>query len=530
MKNNLVFIIKTSQEFIRHPKGEIVEVEPELTPLFESITDIYLPLLTLLEKYENEKKNIRLGLVLTPVLCAMLENKEIQDMYVTYLELRIALGEKEIVRCKDDSELLRVATDALNNYKIKKDNFVNKYDKNLVLAFSEYHKKGFIELLGTTGTEIFIPHYQDMPEVLSAQIETGLQAYRKSFGDFPEGFWLSELGYTPGIEKLIKAFGYSYTVLDARSVLLSDPLPSKGIFYPCRTENALATFVADPLLEDNIFGEDGYCYKDVYRNEHRDVGFELEISQLQPVVEDGQKRIATGYKYWLESFDEDKDLIYDFDKAKEQLKIDAQNFLKEKSDLLKAAASEMKDQDFVTLVCPLDAQKLHNTWGEWLIWLDFVIENACDYDLDITTCGSMVKKQYSYEKIMPYYSSENGSGYGEDLLSSKNSWMMRYVKKACERMVDLADRFPTDTGLKTRLLNLGAKELLLAQSCGLAKMIENDMYPEYAKKRFEDSINAFTDVFDALGSNTVSTEWLTTLEIYDDIFPWMNYKIFSKKQ
>ena len=40
MKKNLVFIIKTNQEFIRHPKGEIVEVEPELNSLFEAITDI----------------------------------------------------------------------------------------------------------------------------------------------------------------------------------------------------------------------------------------------------------------------------------------------------------------------------------------------------------------------------------------------------------------------------------------------------------------------------------------------------------
>jgi 1,4-alpha-glucan branching enzyme len=36
-------------------------------------------------------------------------------------------------------------------------------------------------------------------------------------------------------------------------------------------------------------------------------------------------------------------------------------------------------------------------------------------------------------------------------------------------------------------------------------------------------------VFDALGSNTVSTEWLTKLESKESIFPWMNYRIFSKK-
>ena len=60
-------------------------------------------------------------------------------------------------------------------------------------------------------------------------------------------------------------------------------------------------------------------------------------------------------------------------------------------------------------------------------------------------------------------------------------------------------------------------------------MIDNDDSPDFAQRRFKDSIIAFTMVFDALGSNTVSTEWLTKLESKESIFPWMNYRIFSKK-
>ena len=142
----------------------------------------------------------------------------------------------------------------------------------------------------------------------------------------------------------------------------------------------------------------------------------------------------------------------------------------------------------------------------------------------------MLENQYSLEKINPYFSSSNGEGYGENLLSSKNCWMMRYIRKACERMVDLADRFPTDTGLKTRLLNIGSVELMIAQSSSLAKMIDCNDNPEYAERRFKDSIEAFTQVFDSLGSNTVSTEWLTSLEAKDSLFPWMNYRVFSKKK
>ena len=60
--------------------------------------------------------------------------------------------------------------------------------------------------------------------------------------------------------------------------------------------------------------------------------------------------------------------------------------------------------------------------------------------------------------------------------------------------------------------------------------LDTDDCAEYADRRFRLSINAFTTVFDSLGSNTVSTEWLTTLENQDNLFPWINYKIFSKKK
>ena len=197
---------------------------------------------------------------------------------------------------------------------------------------------------------------------------------------------------------------------------------------------------------------------------------------------------------------------------------------------LEKAAELLPESDYVVSVCALDAGELRKSWSEWLVWFEDVMRYSSEYELKVSECCELLDKQFSLEKIYPYYSAAGGDGYGESFVSSKNSWMIRYIRKASERMIDLADRFPNDTGLKTRLLNLGAKELLLAQSVNLAKMIENEEFSDFAEKRFKDSIKAFTSVFDSLGSNTVSTEWLTTLEERDNLFPWMNYRIFSKKK
>ena len=248
-------------------------------------------------------------------------------------------------------------------------------------------------------------------------------------------------------------------------------------------------------------------------------------------MDQNEVRFETGFKYWNRNFVKGDDNLnyYSVSEAGEQAEKDAASFVQKREELLSSAAASIPDSDFVSLVCCFNSDDLRS-WNESLIWLEKVLRKFSASEVRLAFCKELLEKQYELAKISPYFSAGNGTGYGENLLSNRNSWMMRYIRKACERIVDLSDRFPNDTGLKTRLLNLGAKELMLAQSLNLAKMIENEDNADFAIKRFKDSIEAFTIVFDSLGSNTVSTEWLTRLEARDSVFPWMNYRIFCKKR
>ena len=65
----------------------------------------------------------------------------------------------------------------------------------------------------------------------------------------------------------------------------------------------------------------------------------------------------------------------------------------------------------------------------------------------------------------------------------------------------------------------------------IEKLNEIESYHQsIIKELFKDEILSFTRVFDSLASNTVSTEWLTSCERKNTIFPWLNYRIFSKKK
>ena len=531
MLKNLAFIIKSSQDFIRTNEENQPECDKlKLNSFFEAISDSYIPLLWMLERLQKDGVTCKIGLVLPPVLCSMLDDEKIQSLYVDFLDKRIALGKKEMTRCKDNKAALELASAIAERNKELKKAFTDSYQKNLIAQFAKFQKEGLLEILGTCATEIFMPYYADLPEALSAQIEMGLQSYKKYFSELPEGFYLPELGYTPGIEKLIRAYGYSYTILHSRSILLTDNPPANGIFYPVRTENSLVAYTADPFIDDQIYSEDGWSTNSLYRNENRDIGFELELKKLGPVMEEKTARCSTGYKYWKKDFNDDASVSYSIAKAQEQAQKDAAEFIQKRGELLSQAAECVKDAEYVISVCCIDEDKIRKQWSEYLIWFEALIRQAGQNDINLVFCKDDLPKASGLERIEPYYSAGTQSNYGENLLSSKNCWMMRYVRKATERMIDLAERFPSDTGLKTRLLNIGALELLLAQSSSLAKMIDDEIDAEYAERRFRLAINAFTVVFDALGSNTVSTEWLTKLELMDNLFPWINYKIFSTKK
>jgi 1,4-alpha-glucan branching enzyme len=96
-------------------------------------------------------------------------------------------------------------------------------------------------------------------------------------------------------------------------------------------------------------------------------------------------------------------------------------------------------------------------------------------------------------------------------------------------MVEIAERFPSNTGLKERALNQAAREILLVLSSDWAKMLYRQENAGYARNQIESSLRNFTTIYEALGSNYISTEWLTQLEKRHNIFPQINYRVFRRK-
>jgi 1,4-alpha-glucan branching enzyme len=61
-------------------------------------------------------------------------------------------------------------------------------------------------------------------------------------------------------------------------------------------------------------------------------------------------------------------------------------------------------------------------------------------------------------------------------------------------------------------------------------MLNTQDHAEYARGQIEMSLRNFTTIYEALGSNYLSTEWLTNLERQHNFFPGINYRVFRRKR
>lgn len=525
---SLILHINAHQGYFRHLDEEYSEKNHIL---FSSITQTFLPLLNMFANLEADGIPFKVCMTFSPILCTLLSDPVTQQSYIEWLDNLISFGECELDRLDDKSKTYSLAQKYLQQLKYTKRDFTETLNQDILSKISYYAKRGNIELLATTATNCFLPHYIDTPEAINAQIEVGIQSHKNFFDVVSEGFWLPHMGYAKGIENLLRAYGLRYTILDSHGLLFASPVPEAGIFSPVRCNNSLILFARDNETPQDITNPNGYMNNPVYRDRNKDIGYEADSTYLSKFLENGKARFSTGFKYWSYSKNADgTSSIYNPEAANRQVELDATNFLDVKAKKLAQASELLRDKD-VSLVCTFDANLFGQNWYEGIDWLEQIFRQAAvRTDISLDVCESLTTNQFSIQKIVPYMSSDAGTGYGENLLDSSNCWMMRYTHKACERMIDLSSRFTDDTGLKARSLNLAAKEVLLAQSSDWAQMLHDRNYPEYASDQFTKFILSFSTVFDSLGSNCISTEWLTKLEREHTIFPWINYHVFSPKK
>ena len=92
---------------------------------------------------------------------------------------------------------------------------------------------------------------------------------------------------------------------------------------------------------------------------------------------------------------------------------------------------------------------------------------------------------------------------------------------------DLSELVVND--LQRRALNQALRSVLLAQASDWPFIMKSGTDVEYARKRITDHLARFNYLHDCIRKNRVDERYLTALEIMDDIFPTIDYRVYTER-
>jgi len=518
-------ILEAHLPFVREFRNENDFSQAE-SWFFEAVSQTYLPLLEVFDRLENDRIPFRLGLAISPMLCHMLSDEHLLNKYLIHADKQIEFGKQELERTagSDLNKLVELHYNKLLDRRIA---FTERYGKNILKAINSYRRKGKIELLASCATHAFLPFISSNSESTQAQLEVAISCYRRHFGGCPQGFWLPQLGWTSALEPYLRAYNFSYTVVDSHALLFGQPSPLKGSFYPVKTPNG--TFI---LARDfySIREIEQIANDNTYIDNDRDAGYEHAPEIVSQFLSAAGERHRTGYKYWSKSVN-GSNALYNPKAASGKITEYARAFLEKTITRLEEVSMHMKEAPLSLYAH--NADNFGRFWYEGPQFIEAVFRMACGYrDFQFLCPSEYICKQdlSALQVSEPEFSSWGANGYAETWLDASNDWIYRHLKRSMERMTELAERFPDDTGLKERALNQAAREILLAQSSDWPDLLYKQDSTEYARSQAENALRNFTTIYEALGSNYISTEWLTSLERCHNIFPNINYRIFRRKK
>ena len=524
MSGYLALILHAHLPFVRHPEHERFLEE---NWLFEAITETYLPLLQLLERWQRDGLNPRLTLTLTPTLCSMLLDPLLQARYERHLNELIELAAKEIHRTQWEKPFHELALFYHSRFIAARDAYA-ACGRDLVGSFRQFQELGLLEIITSSATHALLPLLADHPPSLRAQVLVACDHYRACFGRDPRGIWLPECAYVESLEAVLQEANLRWFVTDTHGILHAQPRPRYATFAPIFTPNGVAAFGRDPDCSRQVWSRHaGYPGDPRYRDFYRDIGFDLDLDYVKPHLPALGQRGFTGIKYHrITGKSPDKE-PYDRPAAIRAADGHAGHFLEARVAQFRRLA-EILDRPPI-LVAPYDAELFGHWWYEGPEFLDYFIRKACSDQkaFELTTPEEYLRRHQTHQVATPAASSWGEGGYWRVWLNEKNEWIYPHLRVAQDRMTELARRFPQPDALPERLLQQAARELLLAQASDWPFILRTETSPEYARQRVKDHLLRFTRIYEQLTTAQLDEEWLKQVEWQDNIFPGVNYRYWQ---
>ena len=521
MEGYFALVLHCHLPFVRHPEHDRFLEE---NWLYEAITETYIPLIDMIDRWLDEKIDARITISLTPPLCSMLLDDLLQKRFARYLEGLIELAEKETHRTYWDKPFHPLAQMYLDRFKAVQRTWT-KYNGNLIAAFRKFQEEGKVEIITSAATHALLPLLENHPQSVRAQVLVARDHYRSCLGCDPKGIWLPECAYVADVENVLKEANIRWFVTETHGILYARPQPRYGTFAPIYTANGVAAFGRDFDSAKQVWSRnEGYPGDSRYRDFYRDIAFDLDLDYLLPYLPAPPQRSFSGIKYYKITGGEGEKQVYNRHEATQAAAEHARHFLHARMEQIRAARSVMDRPPFV--LSPYDGELFGHWWYEGPEFLDYFVRQAT-FDQNVfrlTTPSEYLKEHNTHQIARPSSSSWGEEGYWKVWLNETNAWIYPHLDIAQQRMVELARTYQAPSELVERALKQAGRELLLAQSSDWPFIMRTGTSPEYATRRVKDHLLRFIALHDQLTSTSIDETWLKNLENLDNIFPEIDYR------
>ena len=281
------------------------------------------------------------------------------------------------------------------------------------------------------------------------QIETGICSHGDRFGDWQGGFWLPECAHAPHLEPILAAAGAGRTCVE---LTRRHGFGARAHLQPLVSDSGVALVPIDRTTISLVWSDAGYPADGVYRDYHRHT-----VHHHNPWRNDGE--------------------TYDHEHALARTREHAGGL---RGPHPRAPAPRRRWSAGGGLaVCALDTELLGHWWYEGLAWLEAVIDECADQDLELVRLDDALDR---FEPAPVSDTRDRASSWGAD--GDLSTWSgpavadMAFATRASE-LRTLAASVEGRVGLAA------VRELLALQASDWPFMISRGLAVPYARERFE---------------------------------------------
>ncbi|WP_408006773.1 1,4-alpha-glucan branching protein domain-containing protein [Pseudalkalibacillus sp. A8] len=485
--------------------------------LFEAVSESYIPLLWGLESCSSE---VKYTLSLSPPLLEMLANKTFQERYLAHIRntQELLLKERDYVTKPEE---ISVVEFYIERFKKIKETFL-EWNCDLISAYRYFMIENKVEGITSSATHAILPYIQTEQGIRS-QIQYGLNCFEHHFGFKPDGFWLPECAFSPGVDKVLYEEGVRYVFVDEDTIRKLDPespRPNTPVFSP----HGIVLFPRCVNTSKKVWdATTGYPGDYDYREFYRDVGYDRDHDYIAPHIHPDGIRVDTGLKYYRITGDTEAKEIYVRENALRKAEQHSKDFI----DTVCESIKECNTGSASVTLAAFDAELFGHWWFEGPEWLQTLVKSEKTNIPWITPKEFIIRHYQELQTHHTCFSTWGRNGYGEVWLNKSNAWIYRHLHAMEHELIKQMTIHKNPDPLTQRALDQLNREWLLATSSDWTFIMDQQSASEYADYRLKEHISVFNQLVKELNEKQVFESIVQEHEERYPFFHWQKASIYS---